>query len=235
MLRFAIVSVWLTHTSVHVIGVWHRFFIVFFTYPSLAIALLARLFRRQFPANLTRISKFIVSQADRILVMLKVLNSLQLQRVRVARTVCSMHIVGRIFNLVITHETMRSKPKFSVPWPTITCWNEPFPFLWIEFPGKISILLRGTCTYEPRIRILSYVFWRAWENAKEQGSLSIVAAFKKTRLVLRIEGQSEALSVPIVDRVVYEDTGHDLGDKLCVPLAAGLLSRFDVIIWCEVA
>ena len=39
----------------------------------------------------------------------------------------------------------------------------------------------------------------------------------------------------MVDRVVYEDAGYDLGDKLCVPLAAGLLSRFDMIIWCEVA
>ena len=37
----------------------------------------------------------------------------------------------------------------------------------------------------------------------------------------------------MVDRVVYEDAGHDLGDKICVPLAAGLFSRFDMIIWCE--
>ena len=52
---------------------------------------------------------------------------------------------------------------------------------------------------------------------------------------MRIEGHSEALSVPIVDRVVDEDAWHDLRDKLCVPLAACLLSQANVFIWCQVA
>ena len=52
---------------------------------------------------------------------------------------------------------------------------------------------------------------------------------------MRIEGQSEALGVPIVDRVVDRDARHDLWDKLCVPLAACLLGRFDKIKWCKVA
>ena len=39
----------------------------------------------------------------------------------------------------------------------------------------------------------------------------------------------------MVDRVVDEDAGHDLGDKLCVPLAACLLSQCDMFIRCQVA
>ena len=171
MLWFAIISVLFALTSVHVVG-------VFVALPGLGIALLTRFFRRQFPADLTWVSTIIVGQADQILVMLKVLNSLQIQGVRVARVVRSMHVVGRIFNLIITDETMRSKPKLSIPWSIITCRNEPFRIPLIELPCKISILLRGTSAYEPRIRVLSYVFWRALENAKEQGGLSIVATLQ---------------------------------------------------------
>ena len=229
MFQSAIVSVlWVTITSMHVIG-------VVVTLPSLAIALLARLFRRHIPSFLSLTSKINVIQVNRILVMFKILNSLQLQGVSIANAVCSMHKVGRFFNLVITHETMRSKPKFSIPWPTSTCGNNPFRILWIKCPGEITILLRGASTHEPSIRILSYILWRALEYAQEQRSHSIVAAFKKRRLVLRIVGQSEALSVPKFDRVVDQDVGHNLRDKLGVPLAACLLSHLSKLIWCEVA